>query len=183
MADRAPDHLRHGRAGQSTAGTAAQSPSRPAVAVRGIVESIHIAAAWGAPMQSVTEVRAEAGRGLVGDRYYEAAPSPHGHGGQQVTLVEAEAVDALARDYGVVIEPGETRRNIVTRGVPLDHFVHQEFRVGEVRLRGVSLCEPCHHLQQLTRPGVLRGLVHRGGLRAAILSDGTIRVGDPVEPV
>ena len=87
---------------------------------------------------------------------------------------------ALQRDYQVEIDPGEARRNIVTRGVPLNQLVGREFEVGATRLRGTRLCEPCSHLEGLTRKGVVRGLVHRGGLRADILAEGTIRVGDDI---
>ena len=89
----------------------------------------------------------------------------------------------MARDNEMQIAPGDARRNVVTRGVALNHLVGREFRVGGVRLRGVRLCEPCSHLEGLTRPGVLDGLVHRGGLRAQILTEGEIRVGDPIEPL
>jgi len=93
----------------------------------------------------------------------------------------ARYIESLKRDYGIEIDPGASRRNIITRGVPLNHLVGRELRVGEVMLRGIRLCEPCSHLERLTRNGVLRGLVHRGGLRAQILTEGTIRVGDPIE--
>jgi MOSC domain-containing protein YiiM len=78
------------------------------------------------------------------------------------------------------LDPGATRRNIVTRGVPLKHLVGQQFRVGDVTLRGLRLCEPCAHLERLSHPGVREALIHRGGLRAQILTDGTIRVGDSI---
>jgi MOSC domain-containing protein YiiM len=98
-----------------------------------------------------------------------------------VTLIEIEAIEALERDYGVKLSPGDARRNIVTRGVALNHLVGKEFRVGEVVLRGIRLCEPCQHLVQLTgQEKVLPGLVHRGGLRAQVVKGGVIRVGDAV---
>jgi MOSC domain-containing protein YiiM len=97
-------------------------------------------------------------------------------------LIESEAVEALRRDYEIEFEAGMSRRNIVTRGVPLNHLVGREFRVGEVVLRGLKLCEPCGHLEQLTGVRVREGLVHRGGLRAQVLNEGTIRPGDPIEP-
>jgi MOSC domain-containing protein YiiM len=95
-------------------------------------------------------------------------------------LIEAEALEGLIRDYGIAISPGDSRRNVVTRNVPLNHLVDREFLIGNVRLRGTRLCEPCAHLEKLTERGALRGLVRRGGLRAEILSGGTIRVGDPI---
>lgn len=136
-------------------------------------------------MSPVTEVAAVPGKGLAGDRYFELAgtfsgaePEPD----HEVTLIEAESLEALQRDYGIELDPRESRRNIITRGASLNHFVGRDFQVGGVTLRGLRLCEPCAHLQSLTRPGVLKGLIHRGGLRAQILTAGTIRVGDAVTP-
>ena len=135
-------------------------------------------------MRSVVAVRAFPGKGLEGDRYFAASgtysdrPGP----GREITLIESEAVDAMARDNEVRIEAGSARRNVVTRGVPLNHLVGEDFSIGEVRLRGIRLCEPCSHLEGLTRRGVLGGLVHRGGLRAQILTEGTIHIGDAILP-
>lgn len=131
-------------------------------------------------MVSVKEVRAVIGKGLEGDRYfkqvgtYSDRPGPS----REVTFIEIEAIEALKRDYGVELDPGSSRRNIVTKGAPLSHLVGRKFGVGQAVLLGVRLAEPCHHLEQLTRKGVLAGLVHRGGLRAQVLTDGVIRVGD-----
>jgi MOSC domain-containing protein YiiM len=97
-----------------------------------------------------------------------------------VTLIEIEAIEALGRDYDTDLAPGLSRRNIVTRGVALNHLVEREFKVGPVTLRGTRLCEPCSHLEKLTRQGVMRGLVHRGGLRAEIVIGGMIRIGDGI---
>ena len=151
----------------------------------GEVVSLHIAPKREAPTRSVERVRAVPGRGLEGDRYFSATgtysdrPGP----GREITLIEFEAIEALGRDNEVHIASGDARRNIVTRGVPLNHLVDREFLVGTVRLRGVRLCEPCAHLEGLTRQGVLAGLVHRGGLRAQVLTEGEIHVGDRIEPV
>jgi len=149
----------------------------------GRVESIHITATAEAAMSSVAEATALAGVGLEGDRYaartgsFSAKPKP----GRQITLIEAEAIEALERELGLVLAPGETRRNLVTRGVALNHLVGREFSVGEVRLRGHELCEPCGSLARMTgKPQIQPGLVHRGGLRAEILTGGVIRVGDAV---
>ncbi len=135
-------------------------------------------------MRALAQVQAVAGRGLAGDRYHASAgtdsnvPEP----GREVTLVEAEVLEALQSDFGVHMEPGETRRNIATRGVSLNDLVGREFRVGQVTLRGVELCEPCAHITRLAGKIALRGLVHRGGLRADIVRGGIIRVGDEIQP-
>lgn len=145
---------------------------------------IYIAEAKASEPRSVPEARAVPGHGLEGDRYFkhEGTFSKPGKADREVTLVEAEAVEALARDYDVRIKEGETRRNLVTRGIALNHLVGKEFLVGEVRLRAIRLCEPCGHLEKLTVPGVEKGLIHRGGVRAQILSEGVLRTGDPIQP-
>jgi MOSC domain-containing protein YiiM len=149
---------------------------------KGSVDSIYIAVAAKGPMVLVSEAHAVPGRGLEGDRYFNGAgsfwkPQPD----YELTLIEIEAIEDFKRDYGVEMDAGMGRRNIVTRGVSLNDLVGQEFRVGEVTLRGLRLCEPCSHLARLSHRAVLRGLVHRGGLRAQILTDGKIRIGDVVE--
>ena len=148
---------------------------------QGRVESIHIAMSAEAPVRGVAEVTAIAGVGLEGDRYatrtgtFSAKPKPS----RQITLIEAEAIEALERELGIVLAPGETRRNVITRGVALNHLVGFDFTVGEVRLHGHELCEPCGDLARMTgKPQILAGLVHRGGLRAEVLEGGVIRVGD-----
>jgi MOSC domain-containing protein YiiM len=148
----------------------------------GTVISINIAPNAAAPMQSVSEVRAIPGRGLEGDRYFDqkgtfSKPEPD----RELTLIEAEAIQAMKRELHVDYGLSDSRRNVVTRGVPLNHLVGKEFRIGEVRARGLRLCEPCSHLQRLSHEKVLPGLVHRGGLRAQILTEGMIRVGEVVK--
>ena len=149
---------------------------------QGKVISIHIAAVAAAPIKSVGKVIALAGRGLDGDRYAKKLGtfSKDPGSGRDVTLIESEAIEALKRDYNVTLGAGESRRNIVTQGISLNHLVGKEFRVGEVVLRGARLCEPCAHMEKLTVKGTLRGLIHRGGLSAEIVKGGTIRVGDSV---
>ena len=158
---------------------------------KGSVVSIHIALEASAPMQSRSEARAIPGRGLDGDRYftekgfYSKKPS---YGGREVTLIEMEAIEALfhgvinadGKRFGIKLAAGDARRNIVTSGVPLNHLIDHEFWIGAVRMRGTRLCEPCKHLDDLTQPGVMSGLVHRGGLRAEILTEGVIHIGDTV---
>jgi len=152
----------------------------------GHVAFIQIAPTATEKLVSVREVQAVVGKGLEGDRYFKKIGtfSNIPGGGRQVTLIELESVEALQRDLKIELEPAQTRRNIVTRGVPLNHLVGQQFRLGrEVMLLGVRLCEPCNHLESLTLGGVREGLLHRAGLRADIISGGTIRVGDPITPV
>jgi MOSC domain-containing protein YiiM len=152
-------------------------PAATSAGVRlGTLEGIFVAPSAAAPMQALERVHAEAGRGLEGDRYflqigtYSKTPG----GGREVTLIDAESVDALN------LPPGATRRNLVTRGVPLLSLIGQRFLLGEVVLEGIRECPPCGHLEKLTRPGVLGQLTGRGGLRCEIRQGGTIRVGDAV---
>jgi len=151
----------------------------------GQVAFIQIALMATEKLVSMREVQAVAGEGLEGDRYFKKTGtySNIAGGGRQITLIELESVEALKRDFKIELETTQTRRNIVTRGVPLNHLVGQRFRLGgEVVLQGVRLCEPCNHLESLTLRGVREGLLHRGGLRADIINGGTIRVGDPITP-
>jgi MOSC domain-containing protein YiiM len=147
------------------------------------VLSIHIAPKAEAPMVAVEAVRAEPGRGLDGDRYSEHTGkySDTPGSGREVTLVASEVLEAIELEQGIRLAPGESRRNITTRGVDLNALVEREFRVGDVVLRGTRLCEPCEYLQGLTgQDGLLKALVHRGGLRCDIVRGGTIRVGDKI---
>ena len=135
-------------------------------------------------MESVPEVRAVPGKGLEGDRYFrgEGSFSKIPGGGREVTLVASEVLSLLEREHGIRLDPAETRRNLITSGVTLNDLVGKVFQVGGVRMRGVRLAEPCDHLERLTQPGVLKGLVHRAGLRADILDEGVLRVGDEIVP-
>ena len=148
----------------------------------GVVEVISLSAQAEGPMTVVDSAEAVAGRGLRGDRYERGEgtfSNPEGRG-YDLTLVEAEALEDLAAG-GVELSPAEARRNLVVRGIALDGLIGKRFRVGPVECLGQRRCEPCAHLERLTRPGVLRGLVHRGGLRADVLSGGQIKAGDRVE--
>jgi hypothetical protein len=145
----------------------------------GKVEAIALAPDAEGPVRQVDEATARAGRGLEGDRYFEGRgtfsnPSARG---VDLTLVEAEVLDELA------LSVPDARRNLVTRGIDLNALVGRRFAIGGVECIGQRLCEPCAHLERLARPGVLRALAHRGGLRADIAGDGVIRVGDEVRPL
>ncbi|HYY58558.1 MAG TPA: MOSC domain-containing protein [Pyrinomonadaceae bacterium] len=149
----------------------------------GSVVSICVAGAKGKPMTTVDEARAVVGKGLEGDRYFKGTGTfwkkePD----RELTLIEIEAVEEFERNSGIAMNPADGRRNVVTRGVSLNDLVGREFLVGGVRLRGLRLCEPCSHLARLTgHREIIRGMAHRGGLRAQILTDGVIRVGDEVK--
>jgi hypothetical protein len=148
----------------------------------GVVELVALSAGAEGPMTVADSAEAVAGRGLRGDRYERGEgtfSNPEGRG-YDLTLVEGEALEDLAAG-GVELAPAEARRNLVVRGISLDGLIGRRFRVGPVECFGQRRCEPCAHLERLTRPGVLRGLAHRGGLRADVLSGGEIRAGDRVE--
>jgi MOSC domain-containing protein YiiM len=153
----------------------------------GEVVAIHLTAHAGAAMRSVESAEAVVGEGLVGDRYatrqgtYSQVPSPGG--GREVTLFEAEVLDALKRDHQIEFAPAEHRRNITTRGLDLHSLIGQRFRVGDVLLEGIRECTPCAYLQQHTGKAVLEPLVGCGGLRANVLEGGTLRRGDVVAAV
>jgi MOSC domain-containing protein YiiM len=139
-------------------------------AMPGSVESIAVAAQESELPSAVDEIEVT-DRGLVGDRYGRAG---------DITLIEAEALEGLRADTGIELTHEESRRQVLTRGIDLNALVGKRFTVGSVECEGVELCEPCNHLQSLTKPGVLRGLVHRGGLRADIVGPGRIVVGDSI---
>lgn len=156
-------------------------PPHPGDAAIGSVDSIAIATAAGAPMETLERVRAVAGRGLEGDRYAGGAGTFSGGSGagRALTLVESSAIRELFLS-GVELDAVDARRNLIVSGIDLDGLIGRRFRVGAVECFGSRRCEPCAHLERLTEPGVLRGLVHRGGLRADLLTDGEIHVGDDV---
>jgi MOSC domain-containing protein YiiM len=136
------------------------------------VEAIHLGAPDVAELEPVDSVRAVAGKGLEGDRHFHPEGAP---AGQALTLVEAEVVAEVG------LREGETRRQVTVRGVRLNDLVGRRFRVGEVECVGVELCEPCSHLEAMTRPGIVKDLLHRAGINADLLTDGVIRVGDELE--
>lgn len=153
-------------------------PALPAAPVAaGTVEAICVAPSAGEDPRLLERVRAIAGRGLEGDRHVVGRGTfPSGPSGSALTLIEAEVCES----FDPPLDPAVHRRNLVTRGIDLGALVGHDFTVGAVRCRGTRLCEPCTVLQRYAARPVLRALVHRGGLRADILEDGTIAAGDAV---
>jgi MOSC domain-containing protein YiiM len=151
----------------------------------GRLVGIYTASEAAKPLEANTSIRAIEGVGLEGDRYaaaigtYSDRPGPH----RQVTFVEREVVAAVNDEAGVELGEHESRRNLVTEGVPLHHLIGRSFRVGDVVFRGIKSCPPCVHLERLTRPGVRSALENRGGLRAEIVRGGVLRVGDEITAV
>ena len=135
------------------------------------VVAIHLGAPQNPKLWTVESVKAVAGQGLEGDRHFDPNGAPRGGA---LTLVEEEVVDEVG------LPPGGTRRQLTVRGVRLNELIGKRFRVGEVECYGVALCEPCQHLEQLTRPGIIEDLIHRAGINADILTDGQISVGDKI---
>ena len=139
-----------------------------------------------AEMRPRAEARAVPGKGLEGDRYFlgRGSFSPELQKPDfEITFIEQEKIEAFARESNLPFTSRHTRRNIVTEGVSLNDLVGREFYVGEVRIRGIRLCEPCNYLAKISFPETLKGLVHKGGLRAQVLSEGLIRVGDTIRAV
>jgi MOSC domain-containing protein YiiM len=135
------------------------------------VEAIHLGASRKPELWTVESAQAVAGKGLEGDRHFHADGAPSG---RALTLVAAEVVEEVG------LRPGQTRRQVTVRDVDVNGLVGKRFRIGEVECLGVELCEPCRHLEELTRPGIIKELTHRAGINADILVGGVIRIGDPV---
>jgi MOSC domain-containing protein YiiM len=153
--------------------------------IDGQLLAIQIADASAAPMQSLDEAEAIPGKGLAGDRYsINAGHYPPDDAGnvlpkREVTLIEAETLAAITNDSGSRFSHAQTRRNLLTEDVPLNHLVGKSFSIGEVELRGIELCEPCGYLESM-HTGIMKPLVHRGGLRAQVVRGGMLRVGDAI---
>ena len=148
---------------------------------QGSVVSIYITPNPSGAMVSFPQVRAFADQGLEGDRFFRVSWAMAKRPDKAVSLIEEEVLKLAAEELGVADFADRTRRNIVTRGVPLIDLLHREFSVGGVRMRGIRLFEPCAHLEKISNlPGIFKALEHRSGLKAAILSDGLLRVGDPI---
>jgi MOSC domain-containing protein YiiM len=153
---------------------------------QGLLLHIHIAEQAGAPMQALAEAELVPGTGFPADRYATARGtySHKPHADRQVTLIEAETLEALARDHGIALAPEEHRRNLTTRGVPLNHLVGRRFRLGaEVVLLGGRLNVPCQYLEDLLGKRVFKPLIHRSGLNCQVLRGGRIRPGDAIRPL
>ncbi len=154
-------------------------PASPAW--QGSVKEIYIAPASAQAMVAVSRVRAFADRGLEGDRFYRESWSAVKRSDKAVSLIEDEVLALAGREIAVEAIGILSRRNIVTRGVPLIDLLGREFTIGNVRLRGIRLFEPCGHLVAVTKiPAIFKALEHRSGLKAAVLSDGEIQIGDSV---
>ncbi len=148
------------------------------------VVGLYIAEAGETPMQAVSNVELVAGRGIVGDRYYNYcgtfSKKLAGLPDVELTLIESEKITDFNNDFGFSFAEGDFRRNIVTEGVDLNSLVDQAFFVGAIQLKGIRLCEPCAHLSGVLAPELLPGMVHKAGLRAQILDDGAIHLGDSI---
>jgi MOSC domain-containing protein YiiM len=143
----------------------------------GRVEGIFITPQKHSLPEPVERAKAVAGKGLEGNRYFFDDGAPPGNA---LTLIAVEALERLEEEAGIALGAAESRRNVLTRGIDVNELVGKRFRVGDVECVGVELCEPCTHLESLTQPGVIKGLVHQAGLNADIVTDGEISVGDRV---
>ncbi len=150
---------------------------------QGTIVEINVSPEYERLPQPVERVKAVAGRGLDGDRYFRSDGEPGQKPDEEITLIAVEGLEDFESESGIKVTAAESRRQVATRGIDLNALVGRRFRVGELECEGMELCEPCTHLEGLTQPGVLKGLVHRGGLRASILSGGEIAVGDPVAEI
>jgi MOSC domain-containing protein YiiM len=146
----------------------------------GKVIGIFITQKKGDPILSLDQVHVLPGLGIEGDRYFDYRHNPEidSKAGREITLIEMEAIESMRDDEGINISPEQTRRNILTRGISLNELVDHDFLVGDVQLHGVRLCEPCQYLADRTDQRVLQSMVHRGGLRADVVSAGIIRIND-----
>jgi MOSC domain-containing protein YiiM len=148
----------------------------------GRVVEIYLAPGAGKDLSAVQQVRALTGLGLEGDRYSlgKGSFSRWPGAGRSVTLIAQEVIEALLDETGLDIDHGRSRRNIVTAGVDLNALVGQTFRIGGARFRGDRLAEPCGYLERRIGRGLVAALRGRGGLRADVLEEGLVRVGDAV---
>lgn len=151
---------------------------------KGIVIGLHIAPRSFLPMKTVPQLELVANVGITGDRYAseDGYYSDRPEEGRQITLFEAETLEALKRDCGIDLAADEHRRNVTTRHVPLNHLVGQRIRIGDCLLEATRLSTPCRHIEQITGKDIFEPLLHRSGLHARILEGGSIRAGDTICP-
>lgn len=150
---------------------------------RGSVEGLHSCPRSFLPMKNFPTLVLIAGQGVEGDRYFfnRGFYSDRPEEGRQVTLFEIETLEALQRDHGIELRPDQHRRNITTRGVPLNHLVHVRFRIGGVLLEGTRLSPPCRHIEQVTGKELFTPMLNRAGLQARILEGGVVHLHDTIE--
>jgi MOSC domain-containing protein YiiM len=151
----------------------------------GVLTGIWLTGEAAAPMRRVPTARLVAGRGLEGDRYalgggtWAQYPDLE----KQLTLIDTADVAAVAAEVGVPLTPGDTRRNLVTAGIDLSALEGRWFTVGDALLFGVKRCPPCTHLERLTGARLIKAMVHRGGINAAVFAGAQIAEGAMVRPV
>lgn len=150
------------------------------------LEEIYVVGEKALPLQAVSEALVVEGAGIEGDRYAAkqgtfTKEQEEGDAGRQVTLIEAEAIEAALAEFGEDFRAGRSRRNLVTRGIRLSELVNHRLQIGDVILRGDRDCPPCGHLSKLTATDSRTSLKNRGGLRTTVLKGGIIRVGDPIK--
>jgi len=151
--------------------------------MKATVVGIYTASISGTQLRSVPQATLEAGKGLVGDRYFLGVGTFSKKiiaSEAEITLIESEEIERFNSTEQAAHSPGEFRRNIVTRGIKLNDLVGKRFLLGAALLEGKRLCEPCAHLAKLVNAPVVKGMVHRAGLRAQILSGATVQVGDEI---
>lgn len=153
----------------------------------GVLREILIGAEAGSELEAQTMAELEAGRGVVGDRYYyDRGTFSKKFGGTpavEATLISREEIDAFNRAAGRDCAARDFRRNLVTEGIDLAGLIGREFRIGPTVLAGIRFCEPCAHLAAMLGREIMDHMVHRAGIRARIVAGGPVRPGDPVEPL
>lgn len=156
----------------------------PNTAWTGHVDGLHVVPRSFLPMRNMQHLKLLPGVGVDGDRHVtgEGFHSDRPEEGRQITFFEAETLDALKRDHGVELRADQHRRNVTTRGVPLNHLVGKRFRIGACVCEGTRLSTPCRHIEQITGLEIFELLLHRAGLNAKIITGGLIGLGDQITP-
>lgn len=159
--------------------------SADSLAWHGVVRGLHLAPRAFLPMRNCDQLTLVAGHGVEGDRYAQETGfySDKPEDGRQLTLFEEETLEALARDHGIALKPEEHRRNVTTRGVPLNHLVGRRFRIGVIVVEATRLSFPCKHIEEVTGKPIFNPLLNRSGLNTRILRGGIVRIGDVIEPM